>query len=221
MHLCGCVFWYFVLLVHLYACTTYRSGTINVLSHAHAHAHTHTHTHTHTHSTLMSLDTTVHLTVFQAGTFRESFIGYHSIFLGGFKLTNKPTSHWYKLGSRPGKPNTKLRGDILVTITFYSDWKPVIRSEGSWAESRFKRSMSLRHSRSEGLPTKDEATNGKDGRGKGSLLGVSLRRKKSSGGTEDCNEFSSFKSTVATTTTSSTSSQASVRTMHTPQITYR
>ena len=206
---------------HAHTCThiththTTHAHTLHMCAHT-THAHTPPPTPTTT-STLMSLDTTIHLTVHQAGKFRESFIGYLNIFLGGFKLTNKPTSHWYKLGSKPGKPNTKLRGDILITVTFYSDWAPV-HSEGSWAESRFRRTMSLRHSRQGGGADKEEEVpNGKEeGKGRGSLFGLSVRKKKPLGGAGEGNEFSSFKTaaTTVTPTVPTTSSQASVSQPH-------
>ncbi|KAL5479953.1 hypothetical protein EMCRGX_G023558 [Ephydatia muelleri] len=151
--------------------------------------------------TLMSLDTTVHITVVQSGKFRESFIGYLSIFLGGFKLTDKPVTNWYKLGSKPGKPNIKLRGDLLVTVTFYSDWAP-LQDEGSWAESRFRRTISLRHFRPRGAADMDKGVVGKEGKERGSIFG---RKKKQASGDSavGTNEFASFKSVTPATTPSS------------------
>ena len=70
----------------------------------------------------MSLDTTVHLTIRQKGRLSDDFIGYIAIPLGGFSLNSKQVTHWYKLGSKPGKANVKLRGDLLVTIKLLSNW---------------------------------------------------------------------------------------------------
>lgn len=70
----------------------------------------------------MSLDTTVQLIVRQKGRVGDNFIGCLSIPLRGFTVSSKPVTHWYKLGAKPGKTNTKLRGEILVTIKFVSKW---------------------------------------------------------------------------------------------------
>lgn len=70
----------------------------------------------------MSLDTTVQLTVRQKGRVGDQFIGCLSIPLGTFAVSSKAVTHWYKLGAKPGKTNTKLRGELLVTIKFVSKW---------------------------------------------------------------------------------------------------
>lgn len=65
----------------------------------------------------MSLDTTLHITVREhKGRLSDKFIGYIAIPLSGFKLTSKQVTHWYKLGSKPGKNTLKLRGDLQVTL---------------------------------------------------------------------------------------------------------
>ena len=83
---------------------------------------THTRTRTHTCSPLMSLDTTIHISVRQKSRFSEELIGHITVPLATFTVSSKPTTHWYKLGARPGKVNKKLRGDILISIAFLSKW---------------------------------------------------------------------------------------------------
>ena len=79
----------------------------------------------------MSLDTTVQLTVRQRGRVGDQFIGCLSVPLGTFAVSSKAVTHWYKLGAKPGKTNTKLRGDLLVTIKFVSKWLSSIGSGDS------------------------------------------------------------------------------------------
>ncbi len=70
----------------------------------------------------MSLDTTLHIAVRQKGRLSDELIGYIAIPLSGFQLTSKLVTHWYKLGSRPGKQNLKLRGDLKVSIQLQFKW---------------------------------------------------------------------------------------------------
>ncbi len=70
----------------------------------------------------MSLDTTLHIAVRQKGRLSDEFIGYIPLPLGGFKLSSKRVTHWYKLGPRPGKQNLKLRGDLEVTVQLQFKW---------------------------------------------------------------------------------------------------
>ncbi len=70
----------------------------------------------------MSLDTTLHIAVRQKGRLSDELIGYIAISLSGFQLTSKLVTHWYKLGSRPGKQNLKLRGDLKVSIQLQFKW---------------------------------------------------------------------------------------------------
>ena len=100
----------------------YCSSTLKLIAH--------THTHTHTHSPLMSLDTTIHLTVKQKGRLGEQFIGHIPIPLRNFSITAKQITHWYKLGSRPGKIKNKLRGDLQVSIRLATSIYTCIKREG-------------------------------------------------------------------------------------------
>ncbi len=70
----------------------------------------------------MSLDTTLHIAVRQKGRLSDEFIGYIPLPLGGFKLSSKLVTHWYKLGPRPGKQNLKLRGDLEVSVQLQFKW---------------------------------------------------------------------------------------------------
>lgn len=70
----------------------------------------------------MSLAITFHVTVRQKGRFGDSYIGYIPINPGSFKIDPGQVTHWYKLGPKPGKPSTKLRGDLQVTFQFLSKW---------------------------------------------------------------------------------------------------
>ncbi len=73
-------------------------------------------------SPLMSLASVVHITVRQKGRFGDSYLGYVAIDPGCFKIDPSPSTHWYKLGCKPGKTGTKLRGDLQVTFQFLSKW---------------------------------------------------------------------------------------------------
>ena len=95
------------------------------------------HTHTHTHSPLMSLDTTIHLTVRQKGRLGDQFIGHIPIPLRDFSITSKLITHWYKLGSRPGKIKNKLRGDLQISIRFMSKWSNSLGSSAQQQQGEF------------------------------------------------------------------------------------
>ena len=82
----------------------------------------------------MSLDTTINLTVRQKGKIGDQFIGYISIPLRNFSITPKLITHWYKLGSRPGKVKSKLRGDLQVSIKFLSNWSSTRGSGNPYLE---------------------------------------------------------------------------------------
>lgn len=70
----------------------------------------------------MSLTSVIHITVRQKGRFGDSYLGYIPINPGSFKINPNPTTHWYKLGCKPGKNSNKLRGDLQVTFQFLSKW---------------------------------------------------------------------------------------------------
>ncbi len=70
----------------------------------------------------MSLASTVHVTVRQKGRFGDSYIGYIPVNPGSFKIDPVQVTHWHKLGPKPGKPSTKLRGDLQITFRFLSKW---------------------------------------------------------------------------------------------------
>lgn len=70
----------------------------------------------------MSLVTTIHITVRQKGRFGDQYIGYIPINPGNFKISPTQITHWYKLGPKPGKISSKIRGDLKVTFQFLSEW---------------------------------------------------------------------------------------------------
>lgn len=70
----------------------------------------------------MSLVTTIHITVRQKGRFGDGYIGYVPISPGNFKISPNLVTHWYKLGSKPGKSSSKLRGDLQISFQFLSEW---------------------------------------------------------------------------------------------------
>ena len=74
------------------------------------------------HRPLMSLATTIDVTVRQKGRFGDAYLGFLSIIPGNFKISSSPVTHSYKLGSKPGKKSTKLRGDLQISLQFLSKW---------------------------------------------------------------------------------------------------
>ena len=58
----------------------------------------------------------------QKTSIKDKFLGLVKIPLSTFTISSKPVTHWYKLGAKPGKTNNKLRGELLLTIKFLSNW---------------------------------------------------------------------------------------------------
>ena len=70
----------------------------------------------------MSLVTTIHIQVRQRGRFGDKYLGYLPISPGNFKVSPNTVTHWYKLGPKPGKSSSKLRGDLQISFQFLSKW---------------------------------------------------------------------------------------------------
>lgn len=70
----------------------------------------------------MSLVTTVHITVRQKGRYGDAYIGYLPLSPGNFKINSSPVTRSYKLGSKPGKHSSKVRGDLQISFQFLSKW---------------------------------------------------------------------------------------------------
>ncbi len=70
----------------------------------------------------MSLVTTLHIQVRQKGRFGDKYLGYFSISPGNFTVCPKTVTNWYKLGPKPGKSGSKLRGDLRISFQFLSEW---------------------------------------------------------------------------------------------------
>lgn len=145
----------------------------------------------------MSLDSAVHITVKQKTKFSEEFIGHLTIPFSTLTISRRAKQNWYKLGPRPGKTNTKLRGDLLLATSFISKWGREESSISSLTtssnspiniEARDGRRM-LRRSKSEYKSSSSTASNGsllggvkdspkQDKKPKsGGIFGRSLRRK--------------------------------------------
>lgn len=138
------------------------------------------------HSPLMTLDTTIHLSVRQKGRIGDDFLGYVGIPLGGFRVTSKPVTHWYKLGAKPGKANTKLRGDILVTVRFVSKWMSVDTDSKAVMNSDAKTKRVVKRSKSElKVSPKDPKVSDKP-REKLGIFRRSLRKKNKPPAFEEC-----------------------------------
>ena len=92
----------------------------------------------------MSLDTTILCFVRQKTSLKDKFLGLVSIPLSTFTISSKPVTHWYKLGAKAGKTSSKLRGELLLSIKFLSNWVAEERetvdftfgSEGEEAENK-------------------------------------------------------------------------------------
>jgi len=70
----------------------------------------------------MSLVTTLHIQVRQKGRFGDKYLGYFPLCPGNFKVNPNSVTHWYKLGTKPGKSSSKLRGDLKLSFQFLSKW---------------------------------------------------------------------------------------------------
>ena len=97
----------------------------------------------------MSLDTTLLCTVRQKTSLKDKFLGLVSIPLSTFTISSKPVTHWYKLGAKAGKTSSKLRGELLLSIKFLSNWvaeEPDIIdfSFGSEKDQEIKKQKKLR-----------------------------------------------------------------------------
>ena len=160
---------------------------------------------THLHSPLMSLASTIHVTVRQKGRFGDSYIGYVAINPGSFKINPEQVTHWHKLGAKPGKPSTKLRGDLQVTFQFLSKWSgsdnttvPGHLGMLKHSSSDLKISTNMRHTNS------DEALSTREGQSKTKILSSlrrSFRRKTKTPAVQTCtDDFASFTSHSASST---------------------
>ncbi len=154
----------------------------------------------------MSLASTIHVTVRQKGRFGDSYIGYIAIHPGNFKINSGLVTHWHKLGAKPSKPSTKLRGDLQVTFQFLSKWSgsdnnvsiPGHLGMLRHASSDLKISTNMRHTNS------DEALSTREGQSKTKLLSSlrrSFRRKTKAPAVQTCtDDFTSFASHSASST---------------------
>ena len=71
---------------------------------------------------LMSLDSSLDIQVKQKGKFSEDYLGHIHIPLTNLNISRSSKRVWYKLHSKPGKISTKVRGDLLVSTQFLSNW---------------------------------------------------------------------------------------------------
>ena len=147
-------------------------------------------------SPLMRLDSTLRITVRQKSKIKsDDILGYVLIPLNNLTVSTRPIKNWYKLGARPSKVSTKIRGDLLLTLSFASKWNstPEIMNGEEGFETRGSRS--LQRSRSEkGHRNKDSPRPDKQ-KLKERLGGVFRRsfRRKNPQVFEDCNkDFTNF-----------------------------
>ena len=163
----------------------------------------------------MSLASTVHVTVRQKGRFGDSYIGYVPINPGSFKIDPGQVKHWHKLGAKPGKPSTKLRGDLQVTFQFLSKWSGSIVENVSipghvgmlrHSSSDLKISTTMRHTNSDEALSTRRQSQSKTKRGEIlSSLRRSFRRKSKAPVIQTCNDdFASFSSHSSSSTPQNT-----------------
>ena len=70
----------------------------------------------------MSLQSVLEVQVRQKSKFSDEHIGQIRVPLSSLPLSKKLRKNWYKLAARPGKTSSKIRGDILLTTCFLSQW---------------------------------------------------------------------------------------------------
>lgn len=128
-----------------------------------------------------------------------------------FKLGPDTVTHWYKLGPKPGKLSSKLRGDLQVTFQFLSKWSGQEGGGGGESStdigSLHKHRGMLRRSLSDLEMTRDSSVESlnksKQPKTKRELLGSirrSFRRKKAPAFKACDEDFGSFSSHSAAST---------------------
>ena len=101
-------------------------------------------------SPLMSLVSTLHVQVRQKGRFGDKYLGYFPLCPGNFKVSPNSVTNWYKLGAKPGKSSSKLRGDLKLSFQFLSKWsESASRPEGSSSVSGMQHGLLLQRSSSD------------------------------------------------------------------------
>lgn len=154
----------------------------------------------------MSLANTIHITVRQKGRFGDSYLGYIPLNPGSFKIAPNQVTHWYKLGAKPGKSSTKLRGDLQVTFQFLSKWASRADTEGTFEHGgMLRRSSSDLRLHSKRHADLNEGMVGRSNQLKKrellSSLRRSFRRKPKSPAFQNCeDEFASFSSQSTSST---------------------
>lgn len=158
----------------------------------------------------MSLASTIHINVRQKGRFGDHYIGYIPINPGSFKIGPNQVTHWYKLGPKPGKSSSKLRGDLQVTFQFLSKWSAKAEQDDigipDFPKGMLKRSSSdvkipaMKHTDSaEGLAGRQNQSKNK--REILASLRRSFRKKNKSPVFQNCDDdFASFSSQSASST---------------------
>ena len=140
-------------------------------------------------SPLMSLDSAVDITVRQKGKFSDEFIGHITIPFSNLTISRRQRQNWHKLGPKPGKTNSKLRGDLLITTSFLAKWNS---EESNFCSSPVdievnrRQGIMLRRSKSEYKSSPRESPKSERSKPKG-IFTRSLR-KKNSQVFEDCED---------------------------------
>lgn len=81
--------------------------------------------------TLRGMDGVIVLNAYHKSTLVEEFLGRLELPLSKFNRYDPPRSLWYKLVAKPGKPNTKDRGELEVEIGFIAKAKEEESGTGS------------------------------------------------------------------------------------------
>ena len=130
-------------------------------------------------SPLMSLDSAVDITVRQKGKFSDEFIGHITIPFTNLTISRRQRQNWHKLGPKPGKTNSKLRGDLLITTSFLAKWN---NKESNFCSSPVdievnrREGRMLRRSKSEYKSSPRESPKSERSKSKG-IFTRSLRKK--------------------------------------------
>ncbi|CAL1544771.1 unnamed protein product [Lymnaea stagnalis] len=89
-----------------------------------------------------SLQTEIEVTVFHHGVLSDDFLGYVTIPLWEYKVTETPKSSWVSLHNKPSSKSgdSKYRGELEVKLTFHSQSRSEVTPHGLK-----KRSSSIRN----------------------------------------------------------------------------
>ena len=155
----------------------------------------------------------------QKTSLKDKFLGLVTIPLSGFTISSKSVTHWYKLGPKPGKTSSKLRGELLLSVKFLSNWvakepealdfvfgskdkNKLNKVKSTKASLAFHRKSMLKRTKSETKAEGATVASGNEGEGekssktkkeKSGLFRLSIKKKTRSPALEACDdEFTSL-----------------------------